>query len=453
MSNKAATLHICGAFSRLGYVFLEERGIGLSANAALYITHEDLNQDMLSSLKSSGIDRAKPFQSLIFALYSNDFRKYYMNICPADASRPPTGPGFGSGRFSGMSLILRREPMSMGQSERALQVAGQPSARRVWMVRLGRTSAAESAALKDGLVTFDAGVRGDLKDSLEYEDIFSEVMEANPDLGGQRLNELSRHLYLLLHDIQAGDLLVAPLKSSGAIAIGQFRGDHGVDADNKPGRRVQWLRTDLSREIFGLDLLYSMNAKQSVVEITRNDCEKRISAILSGAFDPGPSGDHDLLPNDPEVIERLMRQRLLQRMGVVFAGHALADLVGEIIRIKGFQVRIAPPGPDGGVDIHAGTGPLGTDHRLIVQVKSGSQVAGKPVLQQLEGAMRAAKAENGMLVSWGGFSREAAIRMNELWYEVRLWTAADVMEAYIENYENLPVKFRDMLPLRKIWTV
>lgn len=339
----------------------------------------------------------------------------------------------------------------MGQVDRALQAVSQAPRRRVWMVRLGRTSAAERAALEDALITFDAGVRGDLSDSFEFDDIFGAVMEANPDLGGRKLDALSRQLHLLLHDIQAGDLAIVPLKGSGNIAIGLFRGDHGCDADDKPGRRVQWLRTDLPRSDLGADILYSLNAKQSVAEISRNDCAKRLEAILAGAGDPGPSGGHELLPDDPEVIERLLRQRLLHRMGSVFAGHALADLVGEIMKLKGYEVRIAPPGPDGGIDIHAGTGPLGTDRRLIIQVKSGDQVAGNPVLQQLEGAMRGAKAESGMLVSWGGFSRDAARRMNELWYEVRLWTAADVMDAYVEHYDRLPLRIRDMLPLRKIW--
>ena len=291
-----------------------------------------------------------------------------------------------------------------------------------------------------------------LQDSFEYDEIHAAVMDANPDLGGRKLDAISRQLHLLLHMVQPGDFALVPLKSSNTIAIGLFRGDHGCDSDDKPGRRVQWLRTDLSRNELGADILYSLNAKQNVAQISRNDCARRLEVILNGAADPGPGDDHDLLPEDPEIIESLLRRRLLQKMGVAFAGHALADLVGEIMKLKGYEVRIAPPGPDGGIDIHAGTGPLGTDRRLIIQVKSGGQVVGNPVLQQLEGAMRGAKAESGMIVSWGGFSRDAARRMNELWYEVRMWTAADVMDAYVENYDRLPLRIRDTLPLRRIWT-
>lgn len=86
----------------------------------------------------------------------------------------------------------------MGQAERALSAVEAPVSRRVWLVRLGRTAAAEQAALSNGLVTFDAGVREDLSDALEYEDVFEEVLAANPSLSSRRVEALARQLHLLL---------------------------------------------------------------------------------------------------------------------------------------------------------------------------------------------------------------------------------------------------------------
>lgn len=341
----------------------------------------------------------------------------------------------------------------MGQAERALSAVEAPVSRRVWLVRLGRTAAAEQAALSNGLVTFDAGVREDLSDALEYEDVFEEVLAANPSLSSRRVEALARQLHLLLHDIIVGDLVLCPLKSTGTIAVGIFRADHGQDGDGKPGRRVDWLAKALPRSALLPDLLYSLNAKQNVAEISRNDCARRLEAVIGGELDPGPSGGLSALPADPDVLERLLRQRLVARMGAVFAGHGLADLVGEILKAKGYQVRIAPPGPDGGVDIYAGTGRLAMEERLIVQVKSGDQRVGAEVLQQLEGAMRGAKVDQGLLVSWGGITRQAARRMQERWHEVRFWAAGDLVEAFLECYEDLPLHIRDQLPLRKAWVV
>ena len=60
-----------------------------------------------------------------------------------------------------------------------------------------------------------------------------------------------------------------------------------------------------------------------------------------------------------------------------FHGHALSDLVAAVLEAEGYKVSVSSPGPDGGVDILAGKGPMGFDSpRICVQVKSGRQVSG-----------------------------------------------------------------------------
>ena len=44
-----------------------------------------------------------------------------------------------------------------------------------------------------------------------------------------------------------------------------------------------------------------------------------------------------------------------------FHGHGLSRLVAAALEAEGFQVAVSPPGPDGGVDIRAGKGPMGFD--------------------------------------------------------------------------------------------
>ena len=48
------------------------------------------------------------------------------------------------------------------------------------------------------------------------------------------------------------------------------------------------------------------------------------------------------------------------RCGIArFKGHGLSRIVGAILHAEGFSIRVSPEGPDGGVDIVAGTGALG----------------------------------------------------------------------------------------------
>ncbi|WP_411839989.1 restriction endonuclease [Paracoccus sp. ME4] len=323
---------------------------------------------------------------------------------------------------------------------------------RLWMVRPDRTAADERMALEDGMIRIDAGVRADISEAFEYEEVLDAVMIGNPGESGPRLESLARQTHALIHLIQPGDLAIAPMKRAGTIAIGQFLPGYAECSDGCPARQVKWLRTDIARDRVMPDLLYSLSARQRVARIERNDALERVCALLAGRPDPGPAGAAFTgLPDDGEELDRILRQRIAARVGSVFAGHGLAELVGEILRVQGFEVRVSPPGPDGGVDIYAGRGIFGMQDRVIVQVKSGDQRADHEVFQRLEGAMRAAKADRGLLVSWGGFTRPVLQRMDQAWYEVRLWCAADVIDALLEHYDRMPLAIRDRIPLRRVW--
>lgn len=90
----------------------------------------------------------------------------------------------------------------------------------------------------------------------------------------------------------------------------------------------------------------------------------------------------------------LIRQHIARK----FKGHRLAYLVEAILQAEGYFTYRSPEGPDGGVDILAGRGPLGFDEpRLAVQVKSGDAPVGGPELNQLRGAMGKLNARVGLL--------------------------------------------------------
>lgn len=132
-----------------------------------------------------------------------------------------------------------------------------------------------------------------------------------------------------------------------------------------------------------------------------------------------------------------------------FTGHELTTLVAALLSANGWNCTQSPPGPDGGVDIIAGRGLLGLDDPLLVQVKSGSQI-GSPVVSQLHGVMTSYGAKQGLLVAWGGLSKAARDALkNQL--RVRVWEAADVSEAVLENYDRLDDDIRSRLPLKRVW--
>lgn len=95
---------------------------------------------------------------------------------------------------------------------------------------------------------------------------------------------------------------------------------------------------------------------------------------------------------------------------------------------------------------------MGFGHpRIAIQVKSGDMPADVSVLRELQGVMPRFGAEHGLIVSWAGF-RESVIReARQLFFEVRLWDAGDLVSALQNNYSKLSEELQAEIPLKRIW--
>jgi restriction system protein len=127
---------------------------------------------------------------------------------------------------------------------------------------------------------------------------------------------------------------------------------------------VQWVRTDLPRSEVDQDILYTLGATLTVFRARRNNAEERLIAMAQGQSpkkDEKPSDSETVDPEDDgEVdLEQFAADQITKFIGRSFLGHELARLVGAILTAEGYQVQVAKPGADGGVDIIAGTGPMG----------------------------------------------------------------------------------------------
>jgi restriction system protein len=123
-----------------------------------------------------------------------------------------------------------------------------------------------------------------------------------------------------------------------------------------------------------------------------------------------------------------------------------------VLRAEGLVESTSPPGADGGVDILAGSGPLGPDSpRLVVQVKAGT--AGVDEFRALRGVMEHFRADQGLLVAWGGFRGTVTSEAREAHFSVRLWTAENLIDQLFEVYDRLPDDLRSELPLQRVWTL
>ena len=98
--------------------------------------------------------------------------------------------------------------------------------------------------------------------------------------------------------------------------------------------------------------------------------------------------------------------------------------------------------------------PLGFgEPRIVVQVKSSDAPADVTVLRTLKGTMADFRADQGLLVSWGGFKETLIREARNDYFKLRLWNQEELLEALFADYERLDEDLRAELPLKRIWAI
>lgn len=339
----------------------------------------------------------------------------------------------------------------------------------MWLIRAGKIGQREKLALDSGLAIIGWEELPDLTSCSAREALQNLLKSTYPDEKPKTLMNWESQIWPMRDTIKAGDLIVLPLKTRADVSIGEIIGDYQYRPDLPGGaahtRPVKWLK-EFPRSAFDKDLLFSFGAFMTVCKVERNNAEQRVRAMLAGkSWTPIPAKLHAAagkqtteeptdagsLPDIEQQSEDLIRERLAQR----FKGHELTRLIAAILEAQGYRSPTSStPGADGGVDIMAGSGPLGFDApRLIVQVKSQDAKVDVKVLRELTGVMGKFHAEHGLLIGWGGFTQAALNEASAEYFKIRLWDAGDVVKAVQEHYEKLPETVRAQIPLKRVWTL
>jgi len=324
------------------------------------------------------------------------------------------------------------------------------------MVRAGRHGEQEDAALREGMVTIgwkDIPNLSGIKTKEELEKVY---VKTYPDAKKNTVANEVGQIWTFMSRIKKGDLVALPLKKQAVIAIGKVEDDwyeYKELAENvKHIRKVKWIKS-IPRTAFDQDLLYSFGAFMTVCEIKRNEAERRVKELLQKE---SYQIDVEKPVESPEEgaidIEQYARDEIVKFIGRKFKGHDLARLVEAVLNAQGYVTLKSDPGPDGGVDILAGAGPLGFDNpKICIQVKSSASPVDVKILRELQGVMSKVRAEQGLLVSWGGFNNKAIQEARDAFFSIRLWDSGNLIEAIFKHYEHFDDELKAELPLKRIW--
>lgn len=360
-------------------------------------------------------------------------------------------------------LIINQLTLPLAQSNIPLNLSELGGAEMTaWVVRGGKYGEREEEALENGMLTIGFNVTADLTAAQTREQIQELVSQAHPYATSNENGNRTGQLWAFRGQIETGDLVVMPRKGQPTISIGEISGEYQYRPDRPNflhGRPVTWIEPEVPRASLDEDLKSSLNTTSTVFRPRSADAEQRLRAMAGGErgqFDQLRASDEDIESFESrqdlaEASNNQVRDFISQK----FHGHEFTRLVAAVLKAQGYGVEVAPPGPDGGVDIVAGSGLMGFDPpRICVQVKSGSQEVKVNVLRELAGTVKNFGADYGLLVSWGGFNsatRREARQSN--YFNLRLWDSQSFLELLFENYDRLPPSLRAELPLKQVWVL
>ena len=338
----------------------------------------------------------------------------------------------------------------------------------LWMVRAGSNGEREEYALDQSCCVIGWDDMPDLA-LLSTKEALAEVYRATyPGAKPGKVFNAVGQLRAFAHRVVEGDLVALPLKTTAAIAVGRISGPYEYDAKGAAGtkhrRKVTWIRTDIPRASIDQDLLYSLGAFLTVCQISRHNAEERIRALIDGPMPVLKSKSLATVENDDEEepadnveifdLERAAKDRIVSRIQQRMCGHDLSRLINAVLVAEGYVTKLSPPGADGGVDILAGSGPMGfATPRIAVQVKSGDTPCDVTILRSLQGSMQSFQADHGLLVSWAGFKATVIKEAVQHHFRIRLWDADDILANLLSVYDRLDEDLRAELPLKRIWTL
>ena len=328
----------------------------------------------------------------------------------------------------------------------------------LWLVRGGSEGEREHFDQEKGVSAIGFKDISDLRRFRTKEEITREIREKRPQKSPGAHSVWARELWSFSNEIKLGDLIAMPMKGRAVISLGKVIGAYEYRVDfpeiSRHTLKIDWIG-EFPRTSFDQDILRSLGVLVAIAKVRVENVDARIQGVINGNTVSIPSvepGDENVESETKFNIERFTRDQISEYINRKFKGHDLERLTGAVLEAQGYLVRISPEGPDGGIDILAGSGPLGFDPpRLAVQVKSGNNPVDIDVLRAFSGVMARYKAEHGLIVAWNGFKGTVEKEAAQDYFKIRLWDADDLVENIQQFYDKLPDEIQAELPLKRIW--
>jgi restriction system protein len=324
-----------------------------------------------------------------------------------------------------------------------------------WMVRAGDRDELIPQWLEKGKASIGWGELGNPKRFRDRKELIEESHKMYADfkplvhsLGGSQV-------WRFVNEIKVNDRIVTYAKDTREYLVGTVIEEHKFEptamSDYYPNViGVKWEERRIPRGLLSQQAKNSLGSLSIVRTVFSVDpCGPEFERLLANGGLVTPDGGEEDREEDT-THEDFAHQAITMVEDEVdkLDPWQVQELVGGLLQAMGYQVKVSPPGPDGGVDVLAHKDAFGFEKPIIkVQVKHRRSTSSAPEIQQLLGANPI--DANSIFVSTGGFTSAAIGTAKH--DGVRLINLSELVDLILSWYEDLPSETKSLLPLKKIY--
>ncbi len=334
----------------------------------------------------------------------------------------------------------------------------------VWLIRAGLHGEYEQKFLQEKRVYVTWPRLSVNLDVMPDRDGFYRVMsQTYPGASHAQLMSNVSQVWPFAHDMKKGDLVLMPLTSKPAITIGEvtgpYRFEHAAQDPFYHWRSVSWLAEAVPRSYFGRDLLVTFASSRTICRVHRNNAEERLAAMRATDWKPeslsAAVGHIDSISDETSEslnLEAVGCDQIARLIAARFPGRGLTRLVEALLKARGYTTCLYPDNQDGDIAILAATGHLGfAAPRLCVAVRFDDTPVDRPAIDKLLDTATKFGAQEGLFVSWRGFSSTLEKELKAIFFQLRLWSQKELLDELFATYDGLDADVKAELPLKRIW--
>jgi len=322
----------------------------------------------------------------------------------------------------------------------------------IWGIHAGSEGEADSLFLKSKVVAIGWHHVGDLskyQDRDEYKKKLQEVYKTI-SVGAQR--NTAGIFYRFVHEAQVGDLVIYPSNRNKQVYIGEILSEYKYqpELNNEfPNQRdVAW-KGNYPRTRFSQQALYEIGSALSLFQV-KNYADEFLSA-LEGKQEPKETGGEDEaeeLATMTEGVETQTKDFVLKQLYKNYKGEALEVFIVHLLEKMGYHARQTFKNSPS-VDIIAHRDEFGFESPLIkCQVKSEESSIKLEPVEKL--CSRVNPNEYGLFVTLSSYN-DKVYRYAESQHNLRLISGYELVDIILEHYDELDTKYKNTIPLNRVF--